>query len=68
MGVLGGGQAMLDQDFLLRLAQRVREMMLRARTDIARDQLRLWAEEFEGNAAELDGSVRAGRQFGNSTC
>lgn len=59
---------MLDQDFLLRLAQRVREMMLRARTDIARDQLRLWAEEFEGNAAELDRSVRAGRQFGNSTC
>lgn len=59
---------MLDQDFLLRLAQRVREMMLRARTDIAKDQLRLWAEEFERNAAELDGGFRAGRQLSNSTC
>jgi len=44
----------MDRDFVLRLAQRVREMILCARTDIAKEQLRVWAEEFEATAAELE--------------
>jgi len=32
----------------------MRELMLRARTDAAREQLRIWAEEFEGRATALD--------------
>jgi hypothetical protein len=35
----------MDMDILLRLAQRVREMIPRACTVVAREQLRVWAEE-----------------------
>jgi hypothetical protein len=41
----------MDVDFLLQFAQRMREMMVRAHTDVAREQLRIWAEEFEERAA-----------------
>ena len=41
----------MDVDFLLRLAQRVQDMIPRACTDVAREQLRVWAEEFEEQAA-----------------
>ena len=44
----------MDRDFVLQLARRVREMILSARTDIAKEQLRVWAEEFEAAAAELE--------------
>lgn len=47
----------MDREFLLRLAQRVREMMLRANTDVAREQLRVWAEEFEAQAIEHRGAA-----------
>ena len=57
----------MDREFLLRLAQRVREMMLRARTDIAKDQLRLWVEEFETKAAEFEGDSRAKRRVSSLT-
>ena len=43
----------MNRDFLLPLAARVREMILCARTDVAKEQLRVWAEEFEATAAEL---------------
>jgi hypothetical protein len=43
----------MNRDFMLRLAQRVREMIPRACTDVAKEQLRLWAEEFEEQAARL---------------
>ncbi len=43
----------MDVDFLLRFAQRVRDMIPRACTDVAREQLRVWAEEFEEQAAGL---------------
>lgn len=33
-----------------RLAQQCRDMMGRARTDVAREQLRIWAEEFDAQA------------------
>jgi hypothetical protein len=42
---------MMDVDFFLRFAQSLREMMRRARTDVVREQLRIWAEEFEERAA-----------------
>jgi hypothetical protein len=32
----------------------MRALMLRSRTEAAREQLRLWAEEFEERAAALD--------------
>jgi hypothetical protein len=41
----------MDRDFVLRLAQRVREMMAGACTDVAKEQLRVWAEEFEEQGA-----------------
>lgn len=44
---------------LLRLAQRVREMMSAARTDVAKEQLRIWGEEFEEQAAALNPRVDA---------
>jgi hypothetical protein len=57
----------MDRDFVLRLAQRVREMILCARTDIAKEQLRLWAEEFEAAAVELEQAGRAKRQASSLT-
>jgi hypothetical protein len=44
----------MDMDILLRLAQRVREMIPSACTDVAREQLRVWAEEFEEQAAGFE--------------
>jgi hypothetical protein len=46
----------MDSDFLLRFARRMRDLMLRARTEAAREQLRIWAEEFEARAAALETS------------
>ncbi len=44
----------MDTVFLRRFARRMHELMLRARTEAAREQLRIWAEEFEARAAALD--------------
>ena len=44
----------MDSQFLLRFARRMRELMLRARTEPAREQLRIWAEEFEARAAAVE--------------
>jgi hypothetical protein len=38
---------------LLYFAQRCRELMRTARTNLAKEQLRVWAEEFEQQAAIL---------------
>ena len=57
----------MDRDFVLRLAQRVREMILYARTDIAKEQLRVWAEEFEATAAELQQSGPAKQRVSSFT-
>ena len=43
----------MNREFLRRLAERVREMIPLARTDVAKEQLRVWAEEFDA-AAELE--------------
>ena len=44
----------MEAEFLRRFARRMRELMLRARTEAAREQLRLWAEEFDKRAAAVD--------------
>ena len=43
----------MNREFLLRLAERVREMIPLARNDVAKEQLRMWAEEFDA-VAELE--------------
>ena len=50
---LGAGDFM-EAEFLRRFARRMRELMLRARTEAAREQLRIWAEEFDERAAAVD--------------
>jgi hypothetical protein len=50
---------------LWRFAQRMRELMRRARTEAAREQLRIWAEEFETRAAALD-TQSGGQDRGSS--
>jgi hypothetical protein len=57
----------MDRDFVLQLARRVREMILFARTDIAKEQLRVWAEEFEAAAAELEQAGPAKQQASSLT-
>jgi hypothetical protein len=44
----------MEAEFLRRFARRMRELMLRARTEAAREQLRIWAEEFDERAAVVD--------------
>jgi len=57
----------MDRDFVLRLAQRVREMILCARTDIAKEQLRVWADEFEATTTELEQAGPDKRQVSSLT-
>jgi len=57
----------MDRDFVLQLARRVREMILSTRTDIAKEQLRVWAEEFEAAAAELEHAGPAKRPASSLT-
>src|SRR5207253_1456730 len=47
-GTLARGD--MDQAYLRRFALRCRELMVRARSERAREQLCLWAEEFEARA------------------
>ena len=51
----------MDAVLLRRFAQRMRDLMLRARTEAAREQLRIWAEEFEARADALDAEEQDGR-------
>ena len=44
----------MEAEFLRRFARRMRELMLRARTEAAKEQLRNWAEEFDERAAAVD--------------
>ena len=40
----------MTAEFFRRIAQQSRMLMARARTDAVREQLRIWAEEFEAQA------------------
>jgi hypothetical protein len=58
----------MEAEFLRRFARQMRELMLRARTEAAREQLRIWAEEFDERAAAVDiqpGDNRAGDNRGH---
>ena len=49
----------MEQDCLLRFAQQIREMMAGACTDVAKEQLRVWVEEFEEQATALTSAASA---------
>jgi hypothetical protein len=51
--------APLNPETLQDFARRCRELMAGARTNIAREQLRVWAEEFEERAAILTRGAEA---------
>jgi len=44
----------MDPEFYRRLAQRARDLAFRARTEVARHQLLMWADEFEARALEIE--------------
>jgi hypothetical protein len=50
------------------MAQRCREMMLRARTHAARHQLQLWAEEFDVQAEAAEAEEKTRNSYGGSSC
>ena len=52
---------MVNPEIFRRLAARYRRLMFLVRTDAARDQLRIWAEEFEQKADELEKESRRER-------
>ena len=52
---------MVNPEIFRRLAARFRRLMFLVRTDAARDQLRIWAEEFEQKADELEKESRRER-------
>jgi hypothetical protein len=54
----------MDAVLLRRFAQRMRDLMRRARTEAAREQLRIWAEEFEAQADALDAEEQGGENGG----
>jgi hypothetical protein len=56
----------MDTVFLRRFARRMHELMLCARTEPAREQLRIWAEEFEARAAALDAEQQEKNAHGDS--
>jgi len=51
----------MEAVFLRRFAQRMRDLRQRARTESARVQLRIWAEEFEARADALDAEEQGGK-------
>ena len=42
----------MGREYFLRFAHRCRDLAMRARTEVARKQLFLWADEFEARAEE----------------
>ena len=52
---------MVNPEIFRRLAARYRRLMFLVRTEAARDQLRIWAEEFEQKADELEKESRRER-------
>jgi hypothetical protein len=50
----------MDAVLLRRFALRMRDLMRQARTETAREQLRIWVEEFEARAAALDAERQDG--------
>jgi hypothetical protein len=47
----------MNADFFRRFAQQCRDLIARARSEPAREQLRLWAEEFDARAEAAERSL-----------
>lgn len=52
---------MVDPEIFRRFAARCRRLMLLVRTDAAREQLRIWADEFKEKADDLEKQARRER-------
>ena len=44
----------MTPEFFRKFAEQCRDLMQRSRSEAAREQLRIWAEEFENEAALLE--------------
>jgi len=44
----------MNADFFRRFAQQCRDLIARARSEPAKEQLRIWAEEFDARANALE--------------
>ena len=51
-GIFGG--RVMNADFFRRFAQQCRDLIARARSEPAKEQLRLWAEEFDARADAVE--------------
>src|SRR5260370_39239254 len=51
-GIFGG--RVMNPDFFRRFAQQCRDLIARARSEPAREQLRIWAKEFDARANALE--------------
>jgi hypothetical protein len=51
----------MQPDFLRRMARQCRDLIPRTRTEAAREQLRLWIEEFERRAETLEREPATGQ-------
>ena len=54
------GRGVMNADFFRRFAQQCRELIARARTEPAKEQLRIWAEEFDARADALERAATEG--------
>lgn len=50
----------MSPEYFRNFAQQCRELIRRARTDAAREQLRVWVEEFEALAEKLEAQEDCG--------
>ena len=66
-GVYAGAAAM-SAEFFRRMAQQCREMIGRARTEAARAQLRIWAEEFDSRAKAAEAEEKNRNPQGGPRC
>ena len=62
------GAALVSAEFFRRMAQRCREMIGRARTEAARAQLRVWAEEFDNQAKAIEEQEKNRNPQGGPRC
>ena len=58
----------MSPEYFQKFAAQCRELLRRARTDAVREQLRLWVDEFEAQAALLDRDVCAARANLHDPC
>jgi len=55
----------MTAEFLRRMAQQCRELMVRSRTDAAKRQLHIWSEEFDAQAEAAEREDEGNRDRGD---